>query len=64
MKDFNLDSTRIPKHVAIIMDGNGRWAKKKGEMRIFGHTNGQIPLQRIKESNFSLPLLEEVLQII
>jgi len=40
MKDFNLDSTRIPKHVAIIMDGNGRWAKKKGEMRIFGHTNG------------------------
>ena len=40
MKDFNLDSTRIPKHVAIIMDGNGRWAKKKGEMRIYGHTNG------------------------
>jgi len=28
------------KHVAIIMDGNGRWAKQKGELRIFGHTNG------------------------
>ena len=27
-------------HIAIIMDGNGRWAKKKGELRIFGHTNG------------------------
>ena len=27
-------------HVAIIMDGNGRWAKQKGEMRIFGHTSG------------------------
>ncbi len=40
MKDFNLDHKRIPKHVAIIMDGNGRWAKKKGELRIFGHTNG------------------------
>ncbi|MDD4745958.1 MAG: isoprenyl transferase [Salinivirgaceae bacterium] len=30
----------IPKHVAIIMDGNGRWAKKKGNSRIFGHKNG------------------------
>ena len=28
-----------PKHLAIIMDGNGRWAKKKGMMRIFGHQN-------------------------
>tara|TARA_B110000483_G_scaffold15009_1_gene16877 strand:+ start:686 stop:1435 length:750 start_codon:yes stop_codon:yes gene_type:complete len=40
MKEFKLDKSRIPKHVAIIMDGNGRWAKKKGELRIFGHTNG------------------------
>ncbi len=31
---------RIPKHVAIIMDGNGRWAKKQGLMRIFGHRRG------------------------
>jgi undecaprenyl diphosphate synthase len=35
-----LDQKRIPKHVAIIMDGNGRWAQQKGEMRIFGHTSG------------------------
>lgn len=40
MKDLQLDPKRIPKHVAIIMDGNGRWAKQKGELRIFGHTNG------------------------
>lgn len=32
-----LDLNRIPRHIAIIMDGNGRWAKKKGAMRIFGH---------------------------
>tara|TARA_B100001121_G_scaffold201878_1_gene176558 strand:- start:3370 stop:4119 length:750 start_codon:yes stop_codon:yes gene_type:complete len=40
MKDIVLDNNRIPKHVAVIMDGNGRWAQQKGEMRIFGHTNG------------------------
>ncbi len=40
MNDLYLDKENIPKHVAIIMDGNGRWAKQKGEMRIFGHTNG------------------------
>ena len=40
MKDIVLDKNRIPKHVAVIMDGNGRWAQQKGEMRIFGHTNG------------------------
>lgn len=35
-----LDPNNIPKHVAIIMDGNGRWAKQQGKMRIFGHKNG------------------------
>jgi undecaprenyl diphosphate synthase len=33
----NLDSSNIPEHIAIIMDGNGRWAKQKGNSRIFGH---------------------------
>ncbi|MXV38573.1 isoprenyl transferase [Flavobacteriaceae bacterium Ap0902] len=37
IKKINFD--RVPKHVAIIMDGNGRWAKKKGMMRSFGHKN-------------------------
>ena len=34
-----IDRTNLPKHVAIIMDGNGRWAKSKGEERTFGHRN-------------------------
>lgn len=35
-----LDMSRIPNHVAIIMDGNGRWAKEKGQVRLFGHATG------------------------
>ena len=35
----DIDKSRVPKHVAIIMDGNGRWAKKQSKMRIFGHQN-------------------------
>jgi undecaprenyl diphosphate synthase len=38
MKEI-LDTTNLPKHIAVIMDGNGRWAKKKGAMRVFGHQN-------------------------
>ncbi|MGB2127860.1 MAG: isoprenyl transferase [Flavicella sp.] len=34
-----IDLNRVPKHVAIIMDGNGRWAKKQGMNRVFGHRN-------------------------
>src|SRR5882757_4547618 len=34
-----IDVNNMPQHVAIIMDGNGRWAKKKGAARIFGHRN-------------------------
>ena len=35
-----LDPNNIPQHIAIIMDGNGRWAKQQGKMRIFGHKHG------------------------
>ena len=35
-----IDKTRVPRHVAIIMDGNGRWAKSQGRERIFGHSHG------------------------
>ena len=32
-----IDSTKLPEHIAIIMDGNGRWAKKRGMLRNLGH---------------------------
>lgn len=35
-----IDPNNVPQHVAVIMDGNGRWARKKGEERIFGHMSG------------------------
>lgn len=35
-----IDKNKIPNHVAVIMDGNGRWAKQKGKPRVFGHKNG------------------------
>lgn len=45
-----LDLKRLPKHVAIIMDGNGRWAKKQGEERIFGHHNGVTAVRETAEA--------------
>ncbi len=35
-----IDLAKLPSHIAIIMDGNGRWATSRGEMRVFGHQNG------------------------
>lgn len=35
-----IDNSKLPQHIAVIMDGNGRWAKEKGKNRVFGHTNG------------------------
>ncbi len=40
MDTSEIDMLRIPNHIAVIMDGNGRWAKQKGKNRIFGHKNG------------------------
>ena len=44
-----IDKTRIPQHVAIIMDGNGRWAKQRGEERTYGHRAGAETVQIITE---------------
>ena len=45
-----IDKNRLPKHVAIIMDGNGRWAKKQGRLRVFGHEQGVIPVRETTEA--------------
>lgn len=44
-----IDSTRIPKHIAITMDGNGRWATEKGKPRAYGHQAGVETVRRITE---------------
>lgn len=43
----NINKNKLPKHIAIIMDGNGRWAKQRGKERIFGHENG---IQAVRET--------------
>ncbi len=51
MKDLKdqIDLSRLPRHIAIIMDGNGRWAKEKGEDRLFGHFHGVESVRNIVE---------------
>ncbi len=44
-----IDTTRLPEHIAIIMDGNGRWAKAQGKHRIFGHKNGVKAVREVTE---------------
>lgn len=46
----NIDIEKIPKHVAIIMDGNGRWAQKKGLMRTLGHKNSMNSIKSTLEA--------------
>jgi len=41
---------RLPKHIAIIMDGNGRWAKEQGQDRLFGHYHGVISVRKVVEA--------------
>jgi undecaprenyl diphosphate synthase len=45
----HIDLTRLPEHIAIIMDGNGRWAEEKGEDRLFGHFHGVASVRDIVE---------------
>lgn len=51
-----IDTTRLPKHIAVIMDGNGRWAKKQGFFRSFGHENGTKAVREIVEACAELPV--------
>lgn len=45
-----INSENLPKHIAIIMDGNGRWAKQKGFLRAFGHEEGTKSVRDVVES--------------
>lgn len=47
-------TTRLPKHIAIIMDGNGRWAKQKGMLRAIGHENGTKAVRKTVEASAEL----------
>jgi len=47
-ESINLEN--LPKHIAVIMDGNGRWAKEKGKNRIFGHKNGVKSVREVSEA--------------
>ncbi len=45
-----IDCTKLPRHVAVIMDGNGRWAKAQGKPRVFGHRNGVLAVRETTEA--------------
>nr|WP_315173512.1 isoprenyl transferase [uncultured Flavobacterium sp.] len=49
-----IDKKRLPKHLAIIMDGNGRWAKKQGFLRAFGHESGTKSVKKIIQASAEL----------
>lgn len=44
-----IDLTKLPEHIAIIMDGNGRWAQNQGKFRVFGHESGVLSVKDIVE---------------
>ena len=44
-----LNQDKMPKHIAIIMDGNGRWAKQQGKLRTFGHASGVTAVKDVTE---------------
>ena len=50
----NIDASRLPKHLAIIMDGNGRWAKQQGLLRALGHESGTKSVKVIIEASAKL----------
>jgi undecaprenyl diphosphate synthase len=54
-----LDENKLPRHIAIIMDGNGRWAKQKGLLRAIGHENGTKAVREVVEASaeINIPFL-------
>ncbi len=51
-----INKKKLPHHVAIIMDGNGRWARQKGKHRLYGHKQGVISVRKVTEAASELGL--------
>jgi undecaprenyl diphosphate synthase len=49
-----INPAKLPSHIAIIMDGNGRWAKQKGKLRVFGHQSGVLAVRDTVEASAEL----------
>ncbi|MBE0668238.1 MAG: di-trans,poly-cis-decaprenylcistransferase, partial [Bacteroidales bacterium] len=45
-----IDKSRLPGHVAVIMDGNGRWARRRGRERVYGHQHGVRAVRKVIEA--------------
>ena len=56
LEQLLIDGYRLPHHVAIIMDGNGRWAKKRGLPRVVGHNEGIKPVRAVVETSGELDI--------
>ena len=54
MTAINIDIERLPRHIAIIMDGNGRWAKRRNQPRVFGHRQGAKSVRKVVEATARL----------
>ena len=50
MTAIDIDNERLPRHIAIIMDGNGRWAKRRNQPRVFGHRQGAKSVRKVVEA--------------
>ncbi|MDR3060977.1 MAG: di-trans,poly-cis-decaprenylcistransferase, partial [Dysgonamonadaceae bacterium] len=53
LKD-KIERTMLPEHIAIIMDGNGRWARKQGKSRYWGHHEGVVSVRKVVEAAVEL----------
>ena len=59
IEDKRIDLNNLPNHVAIIMDGNGRWAKNRGEHRIYGHQHGVKSVRDCTEAAAELGIRDQ-----
>ena len=60
LAEFGLQRDRMPRHIAVIMDGNGRWAQQRGLPRIEGHRRGVTSVREIVEESSRLGMQQWV----